>query len=311
MRCEQREAVKRFRMLPAELSPVISRRFAMHKPLSGLWFLPLARWLPLIVLCAWSGGAEAGDCAVGPLHAAAANAASLTAMPLNVFGRPETGWAFYEPLIAKEIDTDCAADTAGFGRALARWQSAHGQPASGILNIATLQRLKQIWQEQRPFVLESRHHCPDAPAEQSLQRALPSESYGGKAILLSADALAGYRAMVVAARQEGFIPPRSQLYSIFSAYRSPTYDAARCEAQHNCQGVVRASCSPHRTGYAMDIYLGAAPGFSPDSSADANRLYISRSAGYRWLVRNAARFGLVNYAFEPWHWEFVGRGASR
>ena len=28
---------------------------------------------------------------------------------------------------------------------------------------------------------------------------------------------------------------------------------------------------------------------------------------YRWLVRYAARFGFVNYAFEPWHWEWVGR----
>ena len=24
------------------------------------------------------------------------------------------------------------------------------------------------------------------------------------------------------------------------------------------------------------------------------------------LVKNAARFGFVNYVFEPWHWEWVG-----
>ena len=56
----------------------------------------------------------------------------------------------------------------------------------------------------------------------------------------------------------------------------------------------------------MDVYLGAARGFGPDSSADANRLYLSRSQAYRWLVYNAWRFGFVNYVFEPWHWEWTG-----
>ena len=72
----------------------------------------------------------------------------------------------------------------------------------------------------------------------------------------------------------------------------------------------RASCSPHRTGLAMDLFLGAAPGFRPDSSADPNRLYMSRTPEYRWLVANAGRFGFVNYPFEPWHWELRGAPAS-
>jgi LAS superfamily LD-carboxypeptidase LdcB len=56
----------------------------------------------------------------------------------------------------------------------------------------------------------------------------------------------------------------------------------------------------------MDLDLGAAPGFSVDSSADKNRLYMTGTPLYRWLVDNAAHFGFANYAFEPWHWEFVG-----
>jgi LAS superfamily LD-carboxypeptidase LdcB len=56
----------------------------------------------------------------------------------------------------------------------------------------------------------------------------------------------------------------------------------------------------------MDVYLGAAPGFVPESSADANRLFQSRTTLYRWMVRHAARFGFVNYPFEPWHWEWTG-----
>jgi LAS superfamily LD-carboxypeptidase LdcB len=93
---------------------------------------------------------------------------------------------------------------------------------------------------------------------------------------------------------------------LFSGFRDPEYDAERCAAQANCNGLVRARCSAHRTGLAMDVYLGSAPGFDADSSADANRLWQSRTATYRWLVANARRYGFVNYAFEPWHWEWVG-----
>ena len=56
----------------------------------------------------------------------------------------------------------------------------------------------------------------------------------------------------------------------------------------------------------MDIYLGHAPGYAADSSADANRLYMTEGPAYRWLVANADRFGFVNYPFEPWHWEWAG-----
>ncbi len=112
--------------------------------------------------------------------------------------------------------------------------------------------------------------------------------------------------MVAAARQSPVFHGDNRLFEIFSGFRSPTDDAARCAAEQNCQGVVRAACSPHRTGLAMDLFLGEAPGYTPDSSADANRLYLSRTSAYRWLVRNAPRFGFVNYPFEPWHWEWTG-----
>jgi LAS superfamily LD-carboxypeptidase LdcB len=93
---------------------------------------------------------------------------------------------------------------------------------------------------------------------------------------------------------------------LFSAFRDPAQDTARCASQNNCQGIVRARCSAHRTGLAMDIYLGTAPGFKPSSTDDANRLFISRGPAYRWLAANAGRFGFVNYPFEPWHWEWTG-----
>ena len=36
-----------------------------------------------------------------------------------------------------------------------------------------------------------------------------------------------------------------------------------------------------------------------------SRLHMTRGPTYRWLVRNAGRFGFVPYVYEPWHWEWV------
>jgi D-alanyl-D-alanine carboxypeptidase len=263
----------------------------------------------LAAMYAWTGRAQGGPqvspCAIGPSDAAVANAASFSTMGFNVFGRAETGWAFYEPLIANEIGTACDAQSPGFAHALAAWQSKQHLPGKGIVDAATLDRLKQAWQGKRPFVIDSRHNCPAPPDEKTLGHATTAESYGGKEIMLRPEALAAYRKMVDTARKAGLVPPGGRMLQIFSAYRSPSYDGARCAVQMNCNGVVRAQCSPHRTALAMDVYLGNAPGFMPDSSADANRLFLSQSALYRWMVKNAGRFGFVNYAFEPWHWEYV------
>jgi D-alanyl-D-alanine carboxypeptidase len=280
---------------------------AMNKPLRPLWFLFAAISAALWLFSGTVSVANSGDtCAAGLSQPAAANALSLQTMAVNMFGRAEPGWTFYAPLIGSEIGTTCPPTSPGFSRVLTQWQSMHRLPATGLVDAATLGTLKQVWQQRRPFVTASRNGCPDPPQDSALAEAAPSESYGGKAIQLRVDALAAYRQMIQAARQAGVIPPASNLATIFSGYRSPSYDAARCATQHNCQGITRASCSAHRTGNAMDIYLGAAPSFSPDSSADANRLYISQTPLYRWLVRNAAQFHLVNYPFEPWHWEFAG-----
>lgn len=198
-------------------------------------------------------------------------------------------------------------DSPGFGRRLATWQGAHGLPSSGVLDPATFAVLKTLWQARRPFVAANRYGCPPPPDEATLAGVPPDLSYGGKRMRLRPAALAAYQRMVAAARaEEPQVRADRRLMTLFSAYRSPAYDDARCAHEANCQGIVRATCSAHRTGLAIDIYLGAAPGFAPDSSDDVNRRAIARSAAYRWMVANAGRFGFVNYAFEPWHWEWTG-----
>jgi hypothetical protein len=245
-----------------------------------------------------------GHRAFGP--AADANAASETTLPLTPFGRPELGWAIYAPAIGREAHTACAADTRGFAYALARWQFAHGLAGHGAVDADTFAAMKDIWQARRPFIaLRKDGICPEPPAR--LVALTPEESRLDKVVQLRPRALKALRRMVAAARREvPEIAADPQLFTVFSGYRDPADDAARCASEQNCSGLVRAECSSHRTGLAIDLVLGAAPGFEDDSSDDANRLFQSRTPAYRWLVANARRFGFVNYVFEPWHWEWTG-----
>jgi hypothetical protein len=235
------------------------------------------------------------------------NREGLERLAFAPFGRAEIGWQVYEPLIAHEIGTHCAGGTPAFAGSLLAWQSSHGMAPTGVLDQPTFAALKAVWQQRRPFVAANRLGCPAAAAETSLAVVTRRDSYGGKTLLLRPAALAAYGQMVTAARAETRATMAdTRLLTLFSAYRSPESDAARCVRDGNCQGIVRATCSAHRTGLAIDLYLGAAPGYPPDSSDDVNRLSISRGAAYDWMVRNASRFGFVPYAFEPWHWEWTG-----
>ncbi len=250
-------------------------------------------------------------CQTDPVFAAAsgANAATVANAPWSVFGRPENGWQVYEPLIDHELGVACPPDSQAFAAALATWQGAHRLPANGTMDEATLRAFDLAWLARRPFVAASAHgQCPSPPPLASLATAAPAEGYLGKPIQVRPGTLAAWRRMVAAARAESpAIAADPKLLTIFSGYRDPAADAADCAARQDCATPARAgTCSAHRTGLAMDIYLGSAPGYDPSSSDDANRLFESRTPAYLWMVANAARFGFVNYPFEPWHWEWTG-----
>jgi len=118
--------------------------------------------------------------------------------------------------------------------------------------------------------------------------------------MLRSDVADAYRTMVAAAKRE--VPELAddvETLDVFSGFRSPAYDDARCARDGNCGGITRAKCSAHRTGYTLDLVVGSAPGQPVDSTNDTNRLHMSKTPAYRWLVANSGRFGFVNYVFEP------------
>lgn len=269
--------------------------------------LALRRLLPLIALIALGGcalfrhGPDSGRLEA----AAAANARSLNTLRWSPFGHEETGWEFELPMTAAEIGAAPVAQGVPFARALARWQVARGLPADGVFTPETFANLKAELQDRRPFVrLRAQGGpCPPGPEEATLAWTTLEESWGARPNALRPNALAAWRRMRAAAQRDGVVTDPTIL-QVFSGYRSPAYDAGRCATEGNCDGVRRASCSAHRTGLAMDLVLD---GVRPvDSVRDEDRLRLSRSRAYRWLVVEARRYGFVNYPFEPWHWEWTG-----
>lgn len=261
------------------------------------------------------GGAftRAGDCAepAAFVAAASANGSSLETLDWAPFRRPERGWSIYAPVIAREIGAACPPASPGFAARLARWQAAHGLAADGVMSAQTFEPMRVVLMLRRPFVAATaRGACPATPDASQLAAADLGEGYLRKPVSLRPGALRAYRAMVAEARaQVPALAAEPELLTVFSGFRPPDDEAARC-ADGGCGGPERANCSAHRTGLALDINVGSAPGQRPDSTDDANRRAMAGSPAYRWLVANAGRFGFVGYPFEPWHWEWTGEPIS-
>lgn len=245
--------------------------------------------------------------------AAFANAISEYSLEWSPFGTAETGWVTYVPLLQKEIGTDCAANTPAFAAALATFQARYALAATGVFDRATFDVLRGVLQERRPFVMARvRDECPEPPPLRELGYLEAPEEHADRLTrLLRRDVLDAYRRMVAAARAEvAEVNADHELLQIFSGFRDPEADAARCAAERNCDGLRRAVCSPHRTGTAVDLYVGQLLGMGVDSTNPASRRHMTEGATYRWMVRNAGRFGFVPYLYEPWHWEWVGPPAG-
>ena len=99
----------------------------------------------------------------------------------------------------------------------------------------------------------------------------------------------------------GDLAPNEKFLRIVSAYRSPEYQEALRRKEPNAGRAALAKHSPHSTGHALDIYVGG----EPVKTLDSNRLIQVQTPAYKWLVKNAHRFGFYPYFYEPWHWEYV------
>ena len=228
-------------------------------------------------------------------------------------GKQQRGWYIYEPLISRLIETDRDSATGGFASALARWQKATALPSSGVLDDQTLYQMVSAWQGAR--LKDKTYARPDqlmvAPTSDFYDTSRPDELRQ-----VEHETYAAYKRMIAAAVADpslnlrhtaaGELAPEEKFLKIVSAFRPREYQEQLRRQSPNSGRAGLAVNSPHFTGRALDLYVGG----EPVETKDANRAVQVQTSVYRWLVRNADRFGFRPYYYEPWHWEYVGASAT-
>jgi LAS superfamily LD-carboxypeptidase LdcB len=242
-------------------------------------------------------------------EAAARNTALKYELSWAFGGKQQRGWYLYAPLISRELGTEKDSATDGFASALSRWQEGAGLEPDGVLDEQTLYRFVTEWQSARlkdktPARAEQLLLAPTSdfydPSRPDELRQVERETY------------AAYKRMVAAALADpssglkgtasGELAPEEKYLKIVSSFRSREYQENLRRQSPNSGRAGLAVNSPHFTGRALDLYVGG----EPVETKDSNRAAQVQTKAYRWLVRNADRFGFRPYYYEPWHWEYVG-----
>lgn len=234
--------------------------------------------------------------------AALKNKDQLSKLAWSFGGKLQNGWNIYVPLISRSMGTAALPDSADFASALADWQTKQGLNALGIVDAETMSKFVSVWQAQRQFryLLPDADRLISAPIDEFFDQTRSPEL-----LKLDSETYSAYKKMIAAAERD--LGPQFQAgsggkyLSIISAYRSPEYQAALRRKAPNSSRSALAKFSAHSTGRALDIYVGG----DPVSTKDANRQLQVETPAYKWLVKNASRFGFYPYFYEPWHWEYV------
>ncbi len=230
--------------------------------------------------------------------AAASNVTLRNELTWTFGGKQQRGWYLYDLLINKTLDSEHDPISNDFAATLASWQKKRGLNADGVLNENSIMALVSQWQSNRLKV-----RTPATPDQ--LVTAPPSDFYDpGRAAELrqvERNTYEAYKRMIAAAAADPSLKV-GQYFKIVSAFRSREYqDELRRKSPNAGSAGLAVNNSPHFTGRALDLYVGG----SPVDTRDSNRAIQVNTPAYRWLVRNAERFGFRPYFYEPWHWEYV------
>ena len=241
-------------------------------------------------------------------NAATQNATLRNELTWTFGGKQQRGWYLYDLLIAKTLDTTHDTDTSDFAAAVATWQKRSGLGANGVLDENSLMRMISQWQANR---LKTR----DVADPSQLITAPPVDFYDPSRApelrQVERRTYAAYKEMLAAAIADpslnlahtsaNELASKESYLKIVSAYRSRDYQDDLRRKSPNSGTAGLAVNSPHFTGRALDLYIGG----DPVDTKDSNRALQVKTPAYRWLVRNAERFGFRPYFYEPWHWEYV------
>jgi len=180
-----------------------------------------------------------------------------------------------------------------------------------VLDDETLYRMVSTWQGAR--LKNKEYATPDRllqaptsdfydPTRPDALRQVERETYAAYKRMIAAAAADPSLGLKVTAAGE--LAPEEKFFKIVSSFRSREHQAALRAQSPGSGRAGLAVNSPHFTGRALDLYVGG----EPVETGDSNRALQVQTPAYRWLVRNAERFGFRPYYYEPWHWEYVGGG---
>jgi D-alanyl-D-alanine carboxypeptidase len=241
--------------------------------------------------------------------AANRNAGLRNSLAWSFGGKQQQGWSLYTPLIANLTGADANAAENEFAMRLSSWQRQNGIESNGVLDGDTWSRMIAAFQSQRmknhsapapgELVTIPTSDCYDPARPEELRRA-ESETYAAYKRMIAAAAADPSLGLQVTGKDQ--LAAGEKFLKVVSAFRSPQYQDQLRKQSPNSGRAGLAVNSPHSTGRALDLYVGG----DPVNTKDDNRALQTRTSAYRWLVKNAGRFGFRPYFYEPWHWEYVG-----
>ncbi|MEZ5346993.1 MAG: D-alanyl-D-alanine carboxypeptidase family protein [Pyrinomonadaceae bacterium] len=225
------------------------------------------------------------------------------------FGRkPQVGWYLYSDLLRKTLKTEANVDSEEFAEEVASWQRRNRIASNGVIDRNTLLSFIKHWQSQRirPIRVAPEESLRSAPIsdffDQTRDRDLlrvEKETYRAYKNMIAA--AINDKVLTLQTDSEENLSSNEKYLKIISSFRSPEYQASLRKKEPNAGRAQIAVNSPHFTGRALDIYVGG----EPVTSKDSNRAIQVETPAYKWLVKNAGKFGFVPYFFEPWHWEYA------
>jgi len=225
------------------------------------------------------------------------------------FGKKEQhGWYLYDLLIGRTLKLKPDVSANDFASSIAAWQKQKGMMANGVLDENSWMTFVAAWQDDR-----LKDKTPATPDQ--LLMAPSSDFYDPERLpelrQVEKSTYVAYKALVAAAIADPSLKlahtsstelaPTERFFKIVSAFRSREYQEELRRKAPNAGSAGLATNSPHFTGRALDLYVGG----DPVDTRDANRAIQVNTPAYKWLVRNAERFGFRPYFYEPWHWEYV------
>ncbi|MEK6303196.1 MAG: M15 family metallopeptidase [Acidobacteriota bacterium] len=238
----------------------------------------------------------------------AINKTDSTELKWSFGGKAQRGWALYIPLILEAVGTGKGVESPEFAKAVARWQTHRGLRANGIVD-------QETWSEMIREFQSRRMTDRSSPPSDSLVVVPPADFYDDERPAelrqVERNAYAAYKRMITVAAKvrslglrvtaSGALDPAEKYLKIISAFRTREHQDRLRQAEPQAGRAGLAVNSTHFTGRALDLYVGG----EPVSTAEGNRLFQTRTPVYRWLVKNAGKFGFRPYFYEPWHWEYV------